>query len=410
MGAFELNVKPNAKRRTPSSAADRLIAVVADASSEEVVRNLLLDQGIANAHVARGTIDDAVELMRNVGHSPRHLLVDVSGSSMPVSDLMRLAEVVDPSVTVVVTGERNDVGLFRSLLRMGVQDYLVKPLTVELVQRALASTDPAASARTGKAIGFIGARGGVGVTTIATALARHLADKTRRRIAYVDLDVNGGAAASMLGVTPNNGLAELVQNTERLDQQLINQAVVAQSDRLFVLASELAYDQNLALRAGAVTELITALKRHFHYVVLDVPRRAGSVADEALDACETVHVVADRSVHAARETARLCRFAEGRPGNALISVLLNNAQQPVRGRVAPADFVHALGRASVHEFPYEPHTLALAENLGEALADTRQSAFARAVVSLADSITGGDAPSAANEPWHARFLRRRKAG
>ena len=405
MGAFELR---SANRRAQPLPTDRIVAVVADASSEEVVKNLMLDQGIANAYVTRGQIDDAIELMRGLGHSPRHLLVDVSASSMPVSDLMRLAEVVDPSVSVVVVGDRNDVGLFRSLLRMGVQDYLVKPLTVELVQRALTASDPSASARAGKAIGFIGARGGVGVTTIATALARHLADKTRRRIAYVDLDLHGGAAASMLGIVSNNGLAELLQNTQRLDQQLIHQTAVAQSDRLFVLSAERPYEQPLALRPGTVGELVAALKRHFHYVVLDLPQRAGGLVDESLDACETIHVVADRSVHAARETARLCRFAEGRPADAAVSVLLNNAQQPVRGRVAQADFVHALGRASVHEFPYEPQTLAVAENLGEAIADGKHSAFARAVVALADAITGADAPAvAAAAPWYARLLRKR---
>lgn len=397
-------------RRAQPSATDRLIAVVSDAGSEEVIKNLMLDQGIANAHVARGTLDEAIELMRNLGHSPRHLLVDVSSSAMPVSDLMRLAEVVDPSVTVVVAGDRNDVGLFRNLLRIGVQDYLMKPLTVELVQRALASTDPAASARTGKAIGFVGARGGVGVTTIATSLARYLADKTRRRIAYVDLDLHGGAAPTMLGVACKNGLAELLQNTQRLDQQLINQAVVAQSDRLFVLAAELPYDHDFTLRPGTVTELVTALKHHFHYVVLDLPERAGSLVDEALDACAMIHVVADRSVHATREAARLCRFAEGRQADPAISVLLNNAQQPVRGRVAAADFTHALARASVHEFPYEPNTLALAENLGEALADAKHSAFSRAIGSLAHAITGGEGPAVDDPPWYTRLLSKRRAG
>ncbi|RDU99693.1 AAA family ATPase [Trinickia dinghuensis] len=407
MGAFDL--RSNSRRAQPL-ATDRIVAVLADASSEEVVRNLMLDQGMAHAFVMRGAIDDAVELMRGLPHAPRHLLVDVSGSAMPISDLMRLAEVVDPSVSVVVVGDHNDVGLFRSLLRLGVQDYLVKPLTVELVQRALTAADPSASARAGKAIGFIGARGGVGVTTIATALARHLADKTRRRIAYVDLDLHGGAAASMLGITMNNGLAELLQNTQRLDQQLIHQTVVAQSDRLFVLGAELSYDQPLALRPGTVGELVAALKRHFHYVVLDLPQRAGALVDETLDACETIHVVADRSVHAARETARLCRFAEGRPADAAVSVLLNNAQQPVRGRVAHGDFVHALGRASVHEFPYEPQTLAVAENLGEAIAEGKHSAFARAVVALADAITGSDAPAvAAPSPWYARLRSKRSA-
>lgn len=407
MGAFE---STSSKRRAPVAGAERLIAVVADGGSEDVIKNLVLDQAISNAHVERGTLDHAIELMKGLGHSPQHLIVDVSGSTMPVSDLMRLADTVDPSVTVIVVGEHNDVGLFRNLLRIGVQDYLVKPLTVELVQRALAAADPAAATRTGKAIGFVGARGGVGVTTIATALARHLADKTRRRIAYVDLDVHGGAACSMLGVTSNNGLAELLQNTQRLDAQLIKQAVLAQSDRLFVLSSDLSYDNDFPLRPGAVTELIGALKHHFHYVLIDLPQRAGRVADEALDACAVIHVVADRSVHAAREAARLCRFAQGRAADPAISLLLNNAQQPVRGRVDRADFTHALGRSSVHEFPYEPQTLALAENLGQAIADAKHSAFAKAIVALANGLTGSDeAVPGTPQPWYARLAGRRGA-
>lgn len=406
MGAFESNIL---KRRGRPSGTEKLIAVVADASSEEVVKNLVIDQGIATSHIARGTLDDAIEIMKTLQESPRYLIVDVSGASMPLSDLTRLAEVVDPSVAVVVVGERNDVGLFRSLLQIGVHDYLVKPLTVELVQRAIASTDQGASARIGKALSFVGARGGVGTTTIATALARHLADHTRRRIAYIDLDPHGGAAASMLGVANNNGLMELLQNTQRLDQQIINQAFVAQSDRLFVLASELPYNSDFTLRPGALTELVAMLKRHFHYIMLDLPKRAGSVADEAFDASAMIHVVADHSVHAAREAARLCRFAEGRDANPAISVLLNEAQQPVQGRVTSADFVSALARGSVHSFPYEPHTLALAENLGEAIADVQRSRFARAIVSLGNAVSGSETPVTASERWYARLLPKRRA-
>jgi pilus assembly protein CpaE len=406
MGAFESNAL---KRRGRPSGTEKLIAVVSDASSEEVVNNVILDQAIASSHVARGTLDDALEIMKTQNEPPRYLIVDVSGSAMPVSDLMRLAEVVDPSVAVVVIGERNDVGLFRSLLHIGVQDYLVKPLTVELVRRAITSTEHGASVRLGKALSFVGARGGVGVTTIATALARHLADKTRRRIAYVDLDPYGGAAATMLGITSPNGLMELLQNTQRLDQQLINQAFVAHDDRLFVLASELPYNHAFTVRPGALTELVTALKRHFHYIVLDLPERASGGVDEAFDASATIHIVADHSVHATREASRLCRFAQGRNADPAISVLLNEARQPVRGRVTSADFASALGRGSVHAFPYEPQTLAIAENLGEAIADAKRSPFARAVVSLANAITGSDAPVTASEPWYARLLPTRRA-
>ncbi|PMS32777.1 pilus assembly protein CpaE [Trinickia symbiotica] len=407
MGALESNVL---KRRGRSSGSEQLVAVVADASSEEVIRNVILDRAIANSHVARGTLDEAIDIMKKASESPRHLIVDVSGSAMPISDLMRLAEVVDPSVAVVVVGERNDVGLYRSLLQLGVQEYLVKPLTVELVRRAIDSTDPGASARTGKAISFVGARGGVGTTTIATALARHLAGTTRRRVAYVDLDPYGGAAASMLDVANTSGLMELMLNTQRLDQQLLHQALVAHDDRLFVLASELPYNSDFALRHGALTELVAMLKRHFHYILLDLPQRAGGLVEEAFDASAMIHVVADHSVHATREAARLCRFAEGRDSNPSIVVLLNEARQPVAGRVQAADFTSALGRGSVHPLPYEPQTLAIAESLGEALGDPNRSSFARAIVSLSNAITGSEpVATASSKRWYARLFAKRRA-
>lgn len=404
MGAFDRvgGARPVKELRDAAGGA-RLVAIVADAASDEVIRNLIADQAMTGAQVARGGIDDAIALMRDLSHGPQHLLVDVSGAAMPLSDLARLADVCDPSVNVIVIGERNDVGLFRSMLRIGVRDYLVKPLTVELVHRALSAADPNAAARAGKAIGFVGARGGVGVTSIAVALARHLADRTRRRVAYVDFDCHGGAACSMLGVVSNQGLVELLQNPQRLDAQLIHQAMVAQSDRLFVLSAELPYDSEAPWRAGAVAGLVGALRHQFHYVLLDLPERAGRLVDEALAACASVYVVADRSVHAAREAARLLHHAQARDGDAHVSLILNNAQQPVRGRVEPADFARAVGRASMLELPYEPQTLAVAENLGAALDAPRGDGFAAGIGALAQGLPGADAAPAARRPWYARL-------
>lgn len=406
MGALESNALKRGRR---PSGAEKLVAVISDAASEAVINSFVVDQGIASSHVACGALDDAAAIMSALKESPRYLIVDVSDSTMPISDLQRLSETVDPSVSVVVIGERNDVGLFRSLLHLGVQDYLVKPLTVELLRRAIASTDPNVSSRMGKALSFVGTRGGVGVTTIATALARHLADKTRRRIAYVDLDPYGGTAAPMLGVASNNGLMEMLRNPHRLDQQLINQALVAQSDRLFVLASEFPLNDDFALRPGALTELIALLKRNYHYILLDLPERAGGLVDEAFNASAMIHVVADHSVQSTREAARLCRFAEGRDTDPSVQVVLNESRQPVTGRVNPADFVAALARGSICSLPYEPQMLALAENLGEPLADAQGSPFAAEIVTLANAITGGDVAVVARQPWYRRLLPNRGA-
>src|ERR1700682_513258 len=285
--------------------AEDLLAVVSDRDSETAVKSLIADQSIANACVQRGTIADAIQLLQKLDRSPKQLIVDMSGAAMPLSDLARLSDVCEPSVAVVVVGDRNDVDLYRSLLSAGVQDYLFKPLSVGLLQRALASRAPAAAVRPGRTVSFVGARGGVGTTTIAVSLARHLADVTHRRIAYVDLNFHGGAANSMLGLTTNHGLTELLQNAQRVDAPLINRMLVPKSNHLLVLSSELPYDNDFVCRPGAVSELINALKRHFHYVMLDLSGVAGSIAEEALDASASVYITSDRSVHAARETARL---------------------------------------------------------------------------------------------------------
>lgn len=401
MGALDSNAL---KRRSRAGGVDKLVAVVCDATSEKAVKDVIADQAMRTSEVTRGTLDDAISMMRKATVSPRVLIVDISGLSMPVSDLMRLAEVVDPSATVIVVGERNDVGLYRSLLQIGVHDYLVKPLTVDLLRRSIASTDPGEPARMGKAVTFVGARGGVGTTTIATALARHLAGKTRRRVAYIDLDQHGGPAASMFGVASGNGLMELLDNTQRLDRQLVNQAFIAFDERLFVLASEVPVSQHFAYRPGSLTDLIAALKPQFHYILLDLPQRAGRMVEDALDASAIIHVVADQSIHSVREAARLCRFARARDSEPAVAVLLNAARQPVPGRVDASDFVAALEREPVHTLPYEAEMLAIAESLGEAPADPERSAFSRSIVSIANAITGSEPQASSPRRWYQRWL------
>jgi pilus assembly protein CpaE len=396
------------KTSATTSAVD-LLAVLSDAASVDTVKSFIGDQAIPHARAQTGSIDDAITLLQKLERPPRHLLVDVSGSAMPLSELERLAEVCAPSVAVVVIGDRNDVGLYRSLLEIGIQDYLVKPLTVELVQRALSARDPSVEARTGKVISLVGARGGVGVTTIAVSLARHLADETKRQVAYVDLNLHGGAGNSMLGLRTNNGLTELLQDTRASDPQWLADALVPVSERLFVLSSELPYDSELALRSGTVSEMIKALKRRFHYVLIDLPGAGGQSAAEALDASQVVCIVADRSVHAARECARLIRFSEDRSGEPVVTVLLNNPLEPVADRVQPKDFQRALGRSVFHELPYDPKSLARAENLAEPVAARgKQPGFDTAIVRLANGLTGRES-SAVRLPWYARLMTLRKS-
>jgi len=368
------------------------LAVVADKQSEEVVKTYVLDQLVPHSHVQVGSLDDMIEILRNIERSPSRLIVDISGSTMAISELSRLAEVCEPSVRVVVVGDRNDVGLYRNLMQLGIQDYLVKPLTAELIGRALDTSRAAANSgdnlRTGKVISFIGTRGGAGVTTIAVNLARFLADVSHRRIAYVDFQQHGGTANMMLGLNSNNGLTDLLQNVHRLDPQYIERTLVGKSNRLFMLSSEVAYGTEVTVRPGAVKQLVDTLKHHFHYVLLDLPGRGGPVMNEAVDNSKLVYLVAEHSVHSARETMRLQRYVESRPNEPDLMLLLNTPVDPVQGRVSAADFREAVSISISQELPFDGKALAHAENLGEPILEKGGAGFPAAIAQLAHTLSG----------------------
>ncbi|WP_244816344.1 AAA family ATPase [Caballeronia sp. Lep1P3] len=368
------------------------IAFVADRKTEQVLKSFVLEQAMPHAHVAVGNIEDAIAHLQKVERSPLFLLVDLEGSVMPLSDLGRLAEVCEPSVQVVAIGERNDVGLFRSLLKIGVRDYLVKPLTVDLLKRTVSVAEgkvsPVTLARAGKTIAFVGARGGVGVTTLALNLARHLAEDTHRRVAYVDLNMTGGAANSMLGIESNNGLTDVLQNVHRLDPQYVERTLVANGSRMFVLSADAGYGAKKQFEPGALHRVVELLCDSFHYVILDIGDPNDVLASEAFDHASRVYLVADRSVHATRETIRLLRYVEDRDNNPPTSVLLNNPNAASAGKVDTTDFMTAVGRNVLHEVLFESKALAAAENLGEAPRERGQNGFTQAIARIANDLTG----------------------
>lgn len=379
------------KSKTGTRMAD-FIAFVSDRKTEQVLKSFVLEQAMPHTHIAIGSVNDAIAHLSKIERSPQFLLVDLHDSVMPLSDLARLAEVCEPSVQVVALGERNDVGLFRSLLKLGVRDYLVKPLTVELLKRTVNVAEgkvrPVIQARAGKTIAFAGTRGGVGTTTVALNVARHLAEDTHRRVAYVDLNLYGGAANSMLAVQSNNGLVDVLQNVHRLDPQYVERTLVAKGARLFVLSAELEYGAAHPVKAGALGRVLELLCDSFHYVILDVGNLTDPLAGDAFDFASRVYLIAERSVHSTRETIRRLRYIEDRDNNPQTSLLLNNANAATAGKVQVADFVSAVGRGVLYEIPFEAKAVAVAENLGETPTDKSSNGFNQSITRISHDLTG----------------------
>ena len=145
---------------------DQFLAFVADQETYAVVDQVIGEMMLPNAAIREGTVKDAVKYLGE-HRSPKLLLVDLSDSELPLSEINSLADVCEPGVTVIAFGQRNDCGLFRDLLQHGIADYLVKPITPPLLQKAvLAASEQSgmikSSNKLGKLVAVTGTRGGVG--------------------------------------------------------------------------------------------------------------------------------------------------------------------------------------------------------------------------------------------------------
>ena len=239
-----LEVPAPIERAPAQSAPGRapLLAFVADGETERGLHECLDELGFSEPPIARGGIDKAIDVL-GAQRSPEILIVDISGVLMPVLEVHNLAEVCEPGVNVIAIGDSNEVGLYRDLLHSGVSDYIFKPLTTPLLARALNAKTNAPEPggiqrKLGTTVAFVGARGGVGTTTLAVNLAWYLAERQSRRVALVDLDLYNGDCALALNVKVTPGLREALVNPGRIDSVLLERVMAPVGERLFVLSAE----------------------------------------------------------------------------------------------------------------------------------------------------------------------------
>src|SRR6516164_116006 len=297
------------EKAKPTSARVQLMAFLLDGQTEAALNKCLANPSISSKAIKRGGIARAIKFL-SVERSPETIIVDISSVDMAASQVHELAELCEPGVTVVAIGDRNDVGLYRDLMLAGVAEYIVKPVTTQLLAKVLSSTQRTVegspiSRKLGKVVAAVGARGGVGTTTLAINLAWYLANRQNRRVLLLDLDLQTGDCALALNLEPTPGLREALSNPARIDNVFLERSVAIHSDRLFVLSAEEPLRANGEFTAEAVETLVGVLRRQFHYIIADVPRIPAPAFTRALDIADIRVIVADQTLRSVRDTIRL---------------------------------------------------------------------------------------------------------
>jgi pilus assembly protein CpaE len=273
------------------------------------------------------------------------------------------------------------------------------------IEAAIARVTAKAAPISGQVIAFIGAKGGVGTTTLAVNTATALARKARNGTLLLDLNVRFGDAAAYLGVEPRFTVADALENAHRLDEAFIRGLVVRTPGGLDLLAApERLPGQGVDLER--LRALLNFCKKQFGFTVVDVPRTDTAML-EALDSAAHVIVVVSQELTAVRSATRLVKALRQRYGTDHVKVILGRSDNDAE--IAPEDLEKALG-AAVRVFPNDYRRALEALNRGRPLVLENHCKLAGELQRFVKELTGVTEPEPAHEPRGGLFSKWLKGG
>jgi pilus assembly protein CpaE len=392
----------NAPFRPNQQTRESFAAYLCDDDAADIVRPVVADMGWLVDKVYRGGLRNAVQSL-SISASPSILLVDLSESSDPINDINGLAEVCEPGTVVIAMGQVNDVRLFRDLVASGIHDYLLKPVFPEQVRDVLmhaqamlnAPRHAEASDRTRHSVtAVIGTRGGAGASTVATSLAWLLGHSAKRSTGLLDLDVHFGTGALQLDLEPGRGLIDAIDNPARIDGLFIERAMVRANDNLAILSAEAPVNQPLLSDGGTFFLLREEINAAFENTVIDLPRHMMITYPHMLQDVDSVVLVTELTLAAARDTIRLlASFKTTCPGAKVIVVANKVAANNLE--ISRKDFEATIERSVDVVIPEDARLAVKAAKLGKCMADAARgtkisASYARLLQSVIAATTDDD--------------------
>jgi pilus assembly protein CpaE len=389
--------------------ADRVPAITVQAFCEtpdvaEAVEAAAADRRMARAHlsVRAGGIAVATELYRQQA-SPHLVVVESrAGDEALIAELDGLAEVCEATTKVLVIGASNDIRLYRELLDRGVSEYLLAPVDPMQVVAVIGRLYRDAGAeRLGRAYAFIGAKGGVGSSTVAHNVAWAMAQEFEADVVLADLDMPFGTASLDFNVDAAQGVAEAVQDSGRLDEVLLDRLLAKRDEHLSLLAAPTVLEKSYDFAESAFDRLLDVVQANVPFLVLDVPHVWSAWAKKTLLAADEVVLTAEPDLASLRNAKNLVEFlAKARPNDPPPKLVLNQVGVPKRPEIKPADFAAGLQLEPIACIAFDPATFGAAANKGQMVGEiAARSKPAGTFKELAQTIAG-----------RREMKRRRKAG
>jgi pilus assembly protein CpaE len=237
----------------------------------------------------------------------------------------------------------------------------------------------------GQIFGFVGAKGGVGTTTIAVNIATVLgAASLPRRTLLIDCHQAGGDAAVFLGAEPRFSILDALENTHRLDQNYLQGLVtrVGKGTDLLAAPERVVGGQ---LDPAKIRPVIDFVRTAYKYTVLDLPRSDAMVLD-GLDAASAIVIVANQELATVKSASRMAVILRQRYGSDRIKVIVSRSDR--QADIGHADVERAIGCPIAHTFPSDYRVALQALNKGRPIAFDNHNDLSASFKRFAAALTG----------------------
>ncbi|RLQ87026.1 AAA family ATPase [Notoacmeibacter ruber] len=351
------------------------------------------DRRMARAHVMvhGGGVQAAMEHYAQ-NTTPNLLLVETRVEPEYImQQLSGLADVCDPSTRVVVIGHFNDVALYREMMRNGISEYMVAPVSLaDLIATIESIYSSENEAPIGRTIAFVGAKGGVGASTLAHNIAWSVTTLFDNDVVIADMDLAFGTANINFDQDPAQGIAEAVFTPERVDETYLDRLLAKCSERLSLLAAPSTMERVYDFDEAAFAPIVEVMQATTPTVILDVPHGWHGWTRRTLAEADEVVVVATPELTNLRNTKNFVDTLKRlRPNDPPPHLILNQVGMPKRPEIDPEDFLEPLGISSFVTIPFDPQLFGTAATNGQMLAEMNPShAVVQKFDELAHVLTG----------------------
>lgn len=330
------------------------------------------DRRLGKAHlkIQMGGMAAAIEAYRSAP-TPNVIVLESDGRNDLLSGLDQLATVCDAGTRVVVIGRINDVMLYRELVRRGVSDYVLAPVGAIDVVRSICNLFSAPEAKAvGRIIAVVGAKGGVGASTISHNVAWAIARDLAMDAVVADLDLAFGTAGLDYNQDPPQGIADAVFSPDRVDTAFIDRLLSKCTDHLSLLAAPATLDRVYDFGTDAFDSVFDTLRSTMPCIVLDIPHQWSGWTKRALIGADDILIVAAPDLANLRNTKNLFDLLKAaRPNDRPPLYCLNQVGVPKRPEIAAAEFAKAMESQPIVSIPFEPQIFGSAANNGQMIAE-----------------------------------------